>query len=256
MDTQRLILFVVFSFSLLMLWEAWQKEMRPAVPAGTATTQAVVPTPSALGEAPQAKGVSVPPSPAQGEAGPRELLKVSTDFLRVDIDTRGGDIQLPRAAAAKRIRATEPEHRAVRARAPLRRPEQAIGTGLPNHRTAFRAQGKEFSLAPGQDKIEVRLEASGPQGVTVAKILTFHRGSYRIDVAEEIVNGTSEPLAADAYFQLTRDGRSAGGDPYMTQTYTGGAVYTEHERFQKSRSTTSPRGRWRTRRPRTTAGSR
>jgi YidC/Oxa1 family membrane protein insertase len=29
MDTQRLILFVIFSFSALLLWEAWQKESRP-----------------------------------------------------------------------------------------------------------------------------------------------------------------------------------------------------------------------------------
>ena len=34
MDTQRLILFVVFSFSALMLWEAWQKEFRPPPPVG------------------------------------------------------------------------------------------------------------------------------------------------------------------------------------------------------------------------------
>jgi YidC/Oxa1 family membrane protein insertase len=233
MDTRRLILFVVFSFSLLMLWEAWQKEMRPALPAGTATSQAVVPTPSALGEAPQAKGVSVLPSAAQGEAGPRELLKVSTDFLRAEIDTRGGDIsylellqQKDSGDGTKNILLFGPEHHYA-AQSGL------IGTGLPNHRTPFRAQGKEFSLAPGQDTIEVRLEASGPQGVKVAKILTFHRGSYRIDLAEEIVNGTSAPLAADAYFQLTRDGQSAGGDPYMTRTYTGSAVYTERDKFQK-----------------------
>ena len=35
MDTQRLILLVIFSFSLLMLWEAWQKEQHP-VPVQTA----------------------------------------------------------------------------------------------------------------------------------------------------------------------------------------------------------------------------
>jgi YidC/Oxa1 family membrane protein insertase len=216
-----------------MLWEAWQKEMRPALPAGAAATQAVVPTPSALGEAPQAKSASAPPGAAQGEAGPRESLKVSTDFLRADIDTRGGDIsylellqQKDSGDGTKNIVLFGPEHRYA-AQSGL------IGTGLPNHRTPFHAQAKEFSLAPGQDKIEVRLEASGPQGVKVAKILTFHRGSYRIDLAEEIVNGTSAPLAADAYFQLTRDGRSAGGDPYMTQTYTGSAVYTERDKFQK-----------------------
>ena len=32
MDTQRLILFVIFSFSALFLWEAWQREHAPPPP--------------------------------------------------------------------------------------------------------------------------------------------------------------------------------------------------------------------------------
>src|SRR5262245_5531467 len=237
MDTQRLILFVVFSFSLLLLWEAWQKETKPPVPAlsASATTQGVVPTPSAQGEASPVKGTSVPAAsaPAADESAPREVLRVTTDLVRADIDTRGGDIsylellqQKDSGDATKNIVLFGPEHR-YGAQSGL------IGAGWPNHRTAFRAQGKEFALAPGQDKVEVRLEANGPQGIKVRKVLTFHRGSYRIDVAEEITNGTSAPVSTDAYFQLTRDGKSAGGDPYMTQTYTGAAVYTERDKFQK-----------------------
>jgi len=36
MDTQRLILFVIFSFSALFLWEAWQRENRPPPPVASA----------------------------------------------------------------------------------------------------------------------------------------------------------------------------------------------------------------------------
>ena len=39
MDTQRLILFVIFSFSLVMLYEAWNREMNPP-PAATAKAAA------------------------------------------------------------------------------------------------------------------------------------------------------------------------------------------------------------------------
>ena len=232
MDTQRLILFVVFSFSLLLLWEAWQKETRPPTPPAAAS-QGTVPTPSALGEAPQAKGASVPPAAAAAETGPRETLHVRTDLVRADIDTRGGDLvylellqQKDSGDADKNIVLFGPEHHYA-AQSGL------IGAGLPNHKTPFRAQAREFDLAPGQDKLEVRLEASAPQGVKVAKIITFHRGSYRIDVAQEITNGGTAPLSTDAYFQLTRDGQSPGGDPYMTKTYTGAAVYTERDKFQK-----------------------
>jgi len=232
MDTQRLILFVVFSFSLLLLWEAWQKEARPPVPAARATSETPVPTPSAVGGQPQAKGATAPPT-AAAENGPTELLRVTTDLVRADIDTRGGNIvylellqQKDARDETKNFVLFGPEHRYA-AQSGL------IGSGLPNHRTPFRVQGKELALAPGQDSLEVRLEASAPHGVKVTKVLTFHRSSYRIDVAEEIANGTSAPLATDAYFQLTRDGESAGGDPYMTKTYTGAAVYTDREKFQK-----------------------
>jgi len=232
MDTQRLILFIVFSFSLLLLWEAWQKEAKPPVSASPAA-QGVVPTPSsAAAQPPSVKGAEVPAT-AVSASGPREHLRVSTDTVRAEIDTQGGDIdylelirQKDAHEESKNFVLFSPEHRYA-AQSGL------IGAGLPNHRTLFRAQGKEFTLADGQDKLEVRLVASTPQGVKVTKTLTFRRGSYRIDVAEEIANGTSEPLSTDAYFQLTRNGESAGGDPYMTKTYTGAAVYTEKEKFQK-----------------------
>jgi YidC/Oxa1 family membrane protein insertase len=231
MDTQRLILFVVFSFSLLLLWEAWQKDMKPPV-AAAPTTQGTVPTPSARADTPAAGRGDVPAAVA-GDGKPREQLHVSTDFVRAEIDTQGGDItylellqQKDARDGTKNIVLFGPEHRYA-AQSGL------IGAGLPNHRTTFRAQAKDFTLPEGKDKLEVRLEASTPQGVKVTKILTFHRASYRIDVAEEIANGTSAPLATDAYFQLTRNGQPAGGDPYMTKTYTGAAVYTEREKFQK-----------------------
>ena len=231
MDTQRLILFVVFSFSLLLLWEAWQKDTKTPGPAAP-TTQGAVPTPSAGADTPPAGRGDVPAAVA-GDNKPREQLHVSTDIMRAEIDTQGGDItylellqQKETRDETKNIVLFGPEHRYA-AQSGL------IGTGLPNHRTPFRAQAKEFTLADGKDKLEVRLEASTPQGVKVTKVLTFHRASYRIEVAEEIANGTSAPLATDAYFQLTRNREPAGGDPYMTKTYTGAAVYTEREKFQK-----------------------
>ena len=230
MDTQRLILFVVFSFSLLLLWEAWQKETKPPVPVGAAA-QSAVPT---AGQRPGASAATRPEVPSAAAApGSSERLRVTTDTVLAEIDTQGGDIsylellrQKDAREATKNIVLFGPEHRYA-AQSGL------IGAGLPNHKTLFRAQGKEFTLGAGQDKLEVKLEARSPQGVKVTKTLTFHRGSYRIDVTEEIANGASQPLTTDVYFQLTRDGESPGGDPYMTKTYTGAAVYTEHEKFQK-----------------------
>ena len=52
MDSQRLILLIVFSMSLFMLVEAWQRDQHPAPPAQTATQAqkdtGVPPTPEKL----------------------------------------------------------------------------------------------------------------------------------------------------------------------------------------------------------------
>jgi len=231
MDTQRLILFFVFSFSLLLLWEAWQKELRPPLPA-TPSTQTAVPTPSSrAGTA--AKSVDAVPSSLGPASRPRERLRVRTDTILAEIDTEGGNLvylellkHKDTLQEAKNFVLFGPEHRYA-AESGL------IGEGLPNHRTLFRAASREFDLAAGQEKLDVRLEADTPGGIKVAKILTFYRQSYKIDLTEEIVNGTTAPLEPHAYFQVTRDGKSPPGDPYMAQTYTGAAFYTERDKFHK-----------------------
>ncbi|MDP2640170.1 MAG: membrane protein insertase YidC, partial [Betaproteobacteria bacterium] len=108
-----------------------------------------------------------------------------------------------------------------------------IGPGLPTHKTLYSAEAREYALSLGEDRLQVRLEAPGPDGVKTAKILTFHRASYVIDIVHELVNGSAAPLAAHAYFQFLRDGAPPAGDPRMVSTYTGAAIYTEQEKFEK-----------------------
>src|SRR2546423_15172477 len=86
MDTQRLILFFVFSFSLLLLWEAWQKELRPAAPA-VPTTSVSAPAPGVPATAP---GASVVPAVNAPQSGQR--VRVHTDTVFAQIDTQGGDL--------------------------------------------------------------------------------------------------------------------------------------------------------------------
>jgi YidC/Oxa1 family membrane protein insertase len=235
MDTQRLILFFVFSFSLLLLWEAWQKEFRPPVPAGPSALGSV-PTPSAPSErsgTPAARSAETLAMTSAPAGKPQERLRVRTDTMLAEIDTQGGDIvylellkHKDTHQETKNFVLFGPEHRYA-AQSGL------IGEALPNHRTLYHASAKEFALEQGQDKLDVRLQANTPEGIRVTKILTFYRSSYRIDITEEITNGTVKPFATHAYFQITRDGKSPPGDPYMAQTYTGAAFYTEQEKFHK-----------------------
>src|SRR3977135_762021 len=75
MDTQRLILLFIFGFSLLMLWEAWQKETRPKPAPSAPTAQQGVPTPQsapATGPATVPQGVpnAGKPAPASSATVP------------------------------------------------------------------------------------------------------------------------------------------------------------------------------------------
>src|SRR5881394_3991084 len=86
MDTQRLILFFVFAFSLLLLWEAWQKELRPVVPAAP-TSPLSAPAPGAPAAT---QGASVVPAVNAPQSGQR--VRVHTDTVIAEIDTQGGDL--------------------------------------------------------------------------------------------------------------------------------------------------------------------
>ena len=88
MDNQRLILFIVFSFSLLLLWEAWQEKTAPAPIAPTVASAPATsaPTPSQALNAPAA-------APAQTGLVAGQRAVVETDVLRATIDANGGDLR-------------------------------------------------------------------------------------------------------------------------------------------------------------------
>jgi len=79
----------------------------------------------------------------------------------------------------------------------------------------------------------VRLTAPAAGGVEVAKVFRFRRGSYLIDVSFEIANGGAASMQPYAYFQLVRDEKPLPGDSAMLPTFTGIALYTDKDKFQK-----------------------
>src|SRR5436309_11169296 len=88
MDTQRLILLFIFGFSLLMLWEAWEREHRPKPPpvAQPAQQQPGVATPAKPAAAPGAPASqAVAPTVAPEAKG--ETIRLNTDLVVAEIDT-------------------------------------------------------------------------------------------------------------------------------------------------------------------------
>jgi len=216
-----------------MLWEAWQKAHHPPVSQEAASVAAVPATPgSTPAQQPAASAPGVPAAaPAIADGTPHQLLRVRTDTLAAEIDTQGGDLVYLELLQhkdtldnSKDLVLFGPEHRYAA--------QSGLTGGLPYHRTLFIAAREKFELQPGEEKLEVRLEADAA-GAKVVKTLTFHRASYKIDVTEAVTNGTATPLSTFAYFQLTRDDKAPAGDPNMVKTYTGPALYTEQDKFRK-----------------------
>jgi YidC/Oxa1 family membrane protein insertase len=242
MDNQRLILFLVFSFSLIMLWEAWQKQgMQPLAPAqapvgvqAPSVGAVAVPATSLSGVA---AGAAVVPGGVGPEsvAGNAESAKVSveTDLFRVEISAVGGDLT---RLELRRHKASEDKRNdfvLFESRHAYAAQSGLIGTGLPNHKSMWKLPADRLELMPGESELRVRLTAMGEGGAQIAKTYVFKRGSYLIEVEHEVGNGSSAAIAPHAYFQLIRDGKAPEGANAMMATFTGPAFFSDADKFQK-----------------------
>ncbi|MCG2575806.1 membrane protein insertase YidC [Dechloromonas sp. XY25] len=231
MDTRRLILVLIFTFSSFMLWENWQKhnQPKPAVEAAaTSQTAGGAPTPSA-----GLQGKTAPVAPTAAAPAPTaETFTVSTDLLKASISTQGGDLVSLELLKYKEQDQKDKNFVLFDAKHHYLAQAGLIGEGLPTHRTTFKHVAGPTELAEGSNELKVRLEAE-QNGVKVAKILTFKRGSYLIDISWEIANASDKAIAPHAYVQLQRDDVAPAGESKMVSTFTGPAVYTEADKYQK-----------------------
>jgi YidC/Oxa1 family membrane protein insertase len=243
MDNRRLILLMVFSFSLIMLWDAWQRQSQPKVaPAASSAPAAgasagAVPTPTLPAAAPAAGPSAVPgavPGAAAAIAPGAAKARIRTDLYVAEISSMGGDI-----TRLELVRHPETGDKSKNfvlfdngGKHIYLAQSGVIGEGLPNHKTEWKLASGEHVLKDGEQKLELRLEANTAAGGKVAKTYVFQRNSYQIELRHEGVTP-----GAHAYYQITRDGKPAEGqDNSMMMgvvTFTGPAVYTDAEKFQK-----------------------
>ena len=235
MDTRRLILFVIFSFSIMMLWDSWQKKNAPIADVKQQVQQEV-PTSSTGNATNTSDAVAVNNTAGDGsfklENGQR--IKVATDLFQAEIDTNGGDLR--RLVLNKQRAAESKDGNFVLmndAQSPMLYIAQTglMGNDLPNHKSLFTSAATSYTMAAGAASQEVRLSWSG-NGITVDKIYTFHRGSYVIDVNYQINNGSGAVITPSVYYQIVHDSKSKQGSAMMP-TFTGGAYFTEADKFKK-----------------------
>ena len=254
-DIRRTILWVIFGFSMVLLWDQWQifngqkatffpsstQPGQAAKPATPASASADVPpfTATSLGKAeslPASSG-SVPvgaPSPASIARG---LVTVTTDVLSLTFDTDGGSLVHSSFNNFKDmvnkangfVLLDQSADRVYMAQTGL------IGQAgvLPTHKTPMMLVSGETKLKSDQNELQVRFESAEVGGIKLIKTYTLVRGSYGINVRHDVVNSSTSTLSPQLYLQLIRDGNKPPGESSFYSTFTGPAIYTDAKKYQK-----------------------
>jgi len=208
---RRIILFLVLSMAVIVLYPYLLEKMgfakRPASP----TPRAIAPKKD--GAAPATVTAPAPPSaqilptpapsgrmPTPATEGREQEVTVETDLVKVVLSNRGGVIKRwelkryltsdPRdpkpiqlvPALAKDVSLTLP----LTVQVPDAKLQERLTRGL------YAVSGKDATLSAAQPAADVVLSYTDPEtGVQVSKRLTFHHGSYLVDLTLETTGASS-----------------------------------------------------------------
>ncbi|MEQ1533815.1 MAG: membrane protein insertase YidC [Sideroxydans sp.] len=232
MDMRRLFLFLIFSFSLVVLWGEWSRQNQPQAsvsssisPSKDSSVPSVV-----TAVAPQVSAPVVTSKVLNGKT-----LHVKTDVFEAEINTAGGNIE--RLSLLQHRNANDQAKPIVlfQREGSLTYVEQSglLGKGLPTHNAEYQTDSDMFTLLEGKDTIEVKLTAKAVEGVLVNKTYIFHRSNYLVDVVYAVQNTSGVAIQPSAYFQLLRDSTPPEGASAFVPTYTGAAAYTDLDKYLK-----------------------
>jgi YidC/Oxa1 family membrane protein insertase len=252
-DIRRTILWVIFGFSMVLLWDQWQvyngKKATffpaPAQQAASSAPQAApansaAGVPVAAGPGPQS--IAPVPTGAIGApvvgSAPKERVEVTTDVLKLTFETEGGSLVrtefLKHADTADKnknfVLLDDSKDRAYMAQTGV------IGGGtagtFPTHKTLMSVSGAR-TLKDGENELIVQFSSGNVGGLKLVKTYTLRRGAYEMGVKHELTNLSEAPLSPQLYLQLVRDGNKPLGESSFYSTFTGPAVYTAAKKYQK-----------------------
>ena len=254
-DIRRTILWVIFGFSMVMLWDQWQvyngkkATFFPNPAQQTATTSTGAPgvaagantagVPSLAGSSPN---VAVVPTGAVAApvAAPtvKERIEVTTDVLKLTFETEGGS--LVRTEFLKHTDMADESRNFVllddtKDRVYMAQTGVIGGSAagaFPTHKTPMTVSGAR-ALKDGENEMAVQFTSGDVGGIKLVKTYTLRRGAYDMEVKHEMTNLSATPLSPQLYLQLVRDGGKPSGESSFYSTFTGPAVYTAAKKYQK-----------------------
>ncbi len=251
MDNQRLLIWGLFGLLAWITYQTWIQEFAPKpVAIQQQTEQPELSAPAEGGDlpplsAPSEVALDAPmpvddaaPVMATG-ASAAPSIRVVTDVFEVEISTQGGTLQAARLTAYP-VAKDQPDTLIQ-----LLSQETAnfgqIQTGLrivgegdePNHLAVFTSSRDTYSL-DGADEIVVPLRWRSASGVEVEKRLHFKRGSYAIDIEQEVTNGSDSLWRGADYAQIQRVFKEQERSMFDVDSYSfAGPIIYNGEKSEK-----------------------
>lgn len=245
--------FLIFAWLAVatLLFMAWGRDNAapPATEAETATAAQVdaaggdstVPEVS-RGAVPVAPTASMSATPVASEpvATGVPAVTVTTDVLRVVLD--GGNVRqadlldypqtTDKGSAPMRLFASDAAH-FFQAQSGW-----VSSTGAaPSHEAGFVPVDpqRDYILPADADKLEVRFQWTGADGVSIRRTYVFSRGDYAVQVRDEVINAGTQPWQGYVYRQLVRVPPliKTGFTRPESYSFHGAAWFSAQDKFEK-----------------------
>ena len=250
-DIKRTILWVIFGFSMVLLWDQWQvfngkKPMffpqkeniaspNAAITKNNSNTETEIPiSKSDTGTNKIDLVNKVDNSPSQK----KDTYVLKNKNLEITISSEGGSITKSRFLSQTDVKNNnEPislldqsKQRIYIAQSGLIGAEGNVS--FPNHKTAMIMTKNKSSENTNEEQI-IEFSTDLENGIKLIKTFTLAADQYYVDIKHTVINQTKETVSPKLYVQIIRDGNKPEGESSFYSTFTGPAIYTQEKKYEK-----------------------
>ncbi len=250
-DIKRTILWVIFGFSMVLLWDQWQvyngkkpmffpqKELTTATEKSDSDIKVNRTTeiPKSINEVGSNKIDQL--NKQEGSSSQKQKTFVlKNQNLELTISSDGGSI-----IKSRFLKQTDPKNnnepislldeskqRIYLAQSGLIGNDGNIA--FPNHKTAMIMTKYQHS-EDKNEKQNLEFSTEGENGIKLIKTFTLSPDQYYVDIKHTVINETKETVSPKLYVQIIRDGNKPDGESDFYSTFTGPAVYTQEKKYEK-----------------------
>jgi len=238
MENRRFILIALLGVVLFFLYQAWQKDYGNRPPSTPIAEEAQAPSPAAAATALVTDAASEGAPVATPTA---QRIRVETDVYVAEIATLGGEL---RRLELKHYPANKDKPEPMSLLDDRNGRLFVLQSGLAGtdrayvtDKTPFTAEQSEYTLAEGQDTLDVTLKHVGEDGVEVSKTYRFGRDSYEITLSQTLKNARESALTVSPYTRLVRTAYKPDDEPPFAHTFLGVGFYQQDGSAYKFKKT-------------------